>query len=62
MEDILNSELVLQIVIFLAGLLSAGIVLGSRALIESFKKSSNKLDDQLIPLLEQVAAALEEKK
>lgn len=61
MDSILSSEIVVQIVIFIAGILTSALVLGARALAESFKKSSNKLDDAFIPLLERIADALEKK-
>lgn len=60
MESLLDNQFVIDAAIFFAGLLSAGIVLGAKYLAESFRKSSNKLDDVLIPALERIAAALEE--
>lgn len=62
MEELLNSDIVTTGAGFVAGLLTAGLAFGARALIKSFKDSSNKLDDALIPLLESIAVALEGKK
>lgn len=61
MEDLLNNDLVISLAAFLAGLLASAIVLGARVLIKSFERSSNKIDDQLIPLLEKIADALDSK-
>lgn len=61
MSDFLTSDLAVTLAVYLAGFLTLGIVWGSKALIVSFKASSNKVDDTLIPLLEKIAAALETK-
>lgn len=55
MEEFLNSELAMTLATFIAGMLVTGITWGASALAKSFKESSNKLDDKLIPLMEAIA-------
>ena len=58
MDDFLNSDMAISVASFLLGVLLTGLAWGAEKLISSFKKSSNKLDDVLIPLLEVIKDAI----
>ena len=57
-EDLLTSEVVGQIALFLSGALVTGLIWFSARLRKSFKESSNKFDDILIPALDNFEKAL----
>jgi len=62
MEEFLNSEAAVTVATFLAGVFVTAITWGAAALVKSFKASSNKLDDALIPVLEAIADLKEQVK
>jgi hypothetical protein len=62
MEEFLNGETAVMIATFLAGVFVTALTWGATALVKSFKASSNKLDDALIPVLEAIARIEEQVK
>lgn len=59
MEEFLNSDIAIAIAGAITALVAMGLLKGVNALIKSFKDSSNKLDDQAIPLLESIKESIE---
>ncbi len=60
MTDLINNQEFLAFAAtFVAGAVATGLAWGATALISKFKKSSNKIDDAFIPLLETLNNAIE---
>lgn len=62
MDEFLNSDMLIGIAVFVAGLAVTGLLFGVGKLVKSIKDSDNKWDDKFLPALEAIQKSLEDLK